>query len=178
MDHALLEWRANTSTNAATFPVHLHAPTSPGTWDATLTTPDEDTAEVLAFLLDTDPWFTLLRPDTPPTEVRVTSFDGVTALRLTAGGAGDGAGVGDGAGARFRRSCGRGSGGGCRGMGGAGWRPGEERRVAAGVRRAGCGSWSARPGPVPVVGPGPGPDFSPVLVPALMWALVGADGVR
>ncbi|WP_431034162.1 hypothetical protein ACQYWQ_11060 [Streptomyces sp. P6-2-1] len=82
-DHALLEWRANTSTNAATFPVRLRAATSPGTWDARLTTPDEDSTEVLAFLIDADPWFTLLRPDAPPTEVRVTSFDGVDHLRLT-----------------------------------------------------------------------------------------------
>ncbi|SCE28421.1 hypothetical protein GA0115246_113727 [Streptomyces sp. SolWspMP-sol7th] len=120
MDHALLEWRANTSTNAATFPVHLHAPTSPGTWDATLTTPDEDTAEVLAFLLDTDPWFTLLRPGTPPTEVRVTSFDGVTALRLDGGGRGGRRGAwGTGAGGGgFRGSCVRGSGGAGAGVGG------------------------------------------------------------
>ncbi|MET8554020.1 hypothetical protein ABZV64_03495 [Streptomyces sp. NPDC004959] len=85
-DHALLEWRANTSTNTATFPVRLHATTRPGTWHATLTTPDEDTTEVLAFLLDTDPWFTLLRPGTPPTEVRVISFDPMDGLRLTTGG--------------------------------------------------------------------------------------------
>ncbi|EDY46490.1 hypothetical protein [Streptomyces sp. SPB074] len=82
-DHALLEWRANTSTNAATFPVHLCATTSPGTWTATLATPDEDTTEVLTFLLDTDPWLILIRPGTPPTEVRVTSFDGTTSLHLT-----------------------------------------------------------------------------------------------
>ncbi|NEA40403.1 hypothetical protein [Streptomyces sp. SID11385] len=87
-DHALLEWRANTSTNAATFPIRLRATTSPGTWDATLTAPDEDTAEILTFLLDTDPWFTLLRPDSPPTEARVTSFDGVDGVRLTTGGGG------------------------------------------------------------------------------------------
>lgn len=85
-DSALLEWRANTSTNAATFPVRLHATTRPGTWTATLTAPDEDTAEVLAFLMDTDPWFTLLRADAPPAQARVTSFDGVSLLSLTTDG--------------------------------------------------------------------------------------------